>query len=578
MIPGTLPNDFRAIREPRTGPRTGDQMAALGELERLAGLQAEPVTRELPAYTGPVTGEFSAAAEHAAAERADLESWLDRIARDHNERQAPALRPPPPPPRGRPRLPRVRVSRRQALPAVLLVQAVLSLRLAWSNTAFLDEADYIYAGHLEWAHWLHGAPVPSFQAYFSGAPVIYPPLAAIADTLGGLAGARLLSLAFMLGTSALLWLSAGRLYGRRAAYLSTALFAGLTGTQFLGALATYDAMALFLLAAAAYLAVRGVTSRHWLSLSLAAGVLLASANAAKYATGIFDPAVIALAAAIGLRGHRGIVRALRPAALLAVTAGAAIAAAVRLGGHAYWLGITSTTTARPGALSAPDDVVKWAWIWTGPVILLAACAVLASLKGGRRAWLIPAILLAAGLLVPAEQARIRTMTSLNKHVVLGAWFAAIGAGYALSRASLVDRSRVWALVLAVPAAGMVAFATFGQAAGMYHGWGNTSAIMADLQPLVRSHPGTYLADDPEIPEYYLRSSASWQQWRGTYAADNDGAPYYRETIGRHYFSLIILANLDSTRAADHLIITDIYAAGGYRMAARADGYTVWERK
>ena len=145
---------------------------------------------------------------------------------------------------------------------VLAVQAALSLRLTWSNTAFQDEALYLRAGHLEWARWLHHAPIPSFPAYFSGAPVIYPPVGALADSLGGLAAARLLSLCFMLGVSALLWCTAGRLYGQRAALLATGLFATLAGTQFLGAFATYDSLALVLLALAAWLGVRGAGSRR----------------------------------------------------------------------------------------------------------------------------------------------------------------------------------------------------------------------------------------------------------------------------------------------------------------------------
>ena len=94
-----------------------------------------------------------------------------------------------------------------ALPllAVLVVQAILSLRLVRADTAFQDEALYLWAGHLEWAHWLHSAPIPPFPAYFSGAPVIYPPLAAVADNLGGLTAARILSLAFMLGATTFLW-------------------------------------------------------------------------------------------------------------------------------------------------------------------------------------------------------------------------------------------------------------------------------------------------------------------------------------------------------------------------------------
>ena len=69
----------------------------------------------------------------------------------------------------RPRKPRL-AAQPWPLLAVLLVQAALSLRLAWSNTAFQDEALYLRAGHLEWARWLHNAPIPNFPAYFSGAP------------------------------------------------------------------------------------------------------------------------------------------------------------------------------------------------------------------------------------------------------------------------------------------------------------------------------------------------------------------------------------------------------------------------
>ena len=60
----------------------------------------------------------------------------------------------------------------------------------------------------------------------------------------------------MLGVTSLLWATTVRLYGQRAALLAAALFATLAGTQFLGAFATFDAMALFLLALAAWLGVR----------------------------------------------------------------------------------------------------------------------------------------------------------------------------------------------------------------------------------------------------------------------------------------------------------------------------------
>ena len=53
---------------------------------------------------------------------------------------------------------------------VLTLEVFLSLRLVTSNTAFTDEAMYLWAGRLEWSHWLHNTPIPSFPTYFSGAP------------------------------------------------------------------------------------------------------------------------------------------------------------------------------------------------------------------------------------------------------------------------------------------------------------------------------------------------------------------------------------------------------------------------
>src|SRR5271163_1693621 len=228
---------------------------------------------------------------------------------------------------------------RWPLLAVLSVQAALSVRLIWSDTAFQDEALYLRAGHQEWASWLHQAPIPNFPAYFSGAPVIYPPLGALADSVGGLAAARLLSLCFMLGVTSLLWATTVRLYGQRAAVLAAALFATLAGTQFLGAFATFDSMALFLLSLAVWFGVRSAECafRARTILLIAAGCTLATADAVKYATAIFTPVVFIVVALAVRRRHPG--AAWLVAALAAVGSWLAVAAAAILaGGHQYWLG------------------------------------------------------------------------------------------------------------------------------------------------------------------------------------------------------------------------------------------------
>ena len=53
---------------------------------------------------------------------------------------------------GRPGLRRMGIPDSWPLLIVLLVQAALSLRLVRADTAFQDEATYLWTGHLEWAN------------------------------------------------------------------------------------------------------------------------------------------------------------------------------------------------------------------------------------------------------------------------------------------------------------------------------------------------------------------------------------------------------------------------------------------
>jgi hypothetical protein len=62
------------------------------------------------------------------------------------------------------RMSRLRIPGNWPLLVVLVVQATLSLRLVGADTAFQDEALYLWAGHLEWAWLLHGTPIPPFPS------------------------------------------------------------------------------------------------------------------------------------------------------------------------------------------------------------------------------------------------------------------------------------------------------------------------------------------------------------------------------------------------------------------------------
>ena len=468
---------------------------------------------------------------------------------------------------------------RWPLAVVLAVQAALSLRLMWSNTAFQDEGLYLRAGHLEWARWLHGAPIPDFPSYFSGASVLYPPLGALADGVGGLAAARLLSLCFMLGVTSLLWAATARLYGRRAALLAAGLFATIAGTQFLGAFATYDAMALFLLALAAWLGVRSADSQSWTraALLMATGVTLAAADAVKYATTLFTPVVLVVVASAAWRRRGG-------GAWLAagLTAGCAwltlIIAAVVAGGRDYWRGITASTLDRPRSDVAVTTILQHAYVWTSLILVLAVLGSVLATRSEVRAKFLPAVLTTAALLAPAAQARLHTTVGLQKHVVFGAWFAAIAAGYAMARLSRVDPGWGWAPVMALPIAASTLFGSMGQAAALYGVWPNSAKAVSVLRSAIQSHPGRYLAEDYDVEAYYLRADVPWPRWSSTYyfsyPGAPPGAPSYRAAIDHHYFSLVIL-DFGDTAATDLQITADMRRAGGYFVLERAGRFTVW---
>jgi hypothetical protein len=466
--------------------------------------------------------------------------------------------------------------------AVLAVQTGLSLRLVWANTAFLDEATYLWSGHLEWAHWLHGTPVPAFSSYFSGSPAIYPPLGALADSIGGLAAARILSLVFMLGATVLLWAAADRLYGHRAAFFAAALFAALGPTLHLGAFATYDAMSVFLVALAAWCVMRAGSSGDATGRMVAAGVALALANATAYSSALFDPIVALLALLIAFPRPGGKTAARRTAILLIVVV-MLLLIGLLIGGGSLLHGIDVTTLERAsGAASAPS-VLADSWSWTGVVLVLAIGGVVASLMGreGRARTSLLAVLTIAAILGPLEQANLHTAASLNKHVGLGAWFAAIAAGYAVDR-FVASAAAGWtrAATLGACVLGLVFPLSLGisQSWTFSTSWPNSSAFIAIFGPLADHSTGRLLVEDPSIAEYYLPAGSQWERWSSTRnivlpsGASSGGPSRTAGVVGAgnagtfglkiegHYFSLVAL-NFSDTSSLDHTLAADLRRHG-----------------
>jgi hypothetical protein len=291
--------------------------------------------------------------------------------------------------------------------AVLVVQAALSLRLVRADTAFQDEATYLWAGHLQWAHWLHGTPLPPFPSYFSGAPVVYPPVGALADSIGGLAAARTLSLVFILAATVLVWATTGRLYGRLAAFFATALFAVAGPTLHLGSFATYDALSVALVALAGWCVVRAGDRGEGTGWMVAAGATLAVANATAYSSVLFDLVVLVIAGLIAWPA--GVRLTARRCSTLLIVVAVLIAAGLLAGGSSYLTGIKQTTLGRVGGGDSPLSVLVDAWSWTGLLLVLAVLGVIISLvsrEGAVRTWLL-AVLAVAGVLGPRACSRRR---------------------------------------------------------------------------------------------------------------------------------------------------------------------------
>ncbi|MFJ7151966.1 ArnT family glycosyltransferase [Streptomyces sp. NPDC100445] len=468
---------------------------------------------------------------------------------------------------------------RAVLLCVLLVQAVLSLRL--SNTAFQDEALYLAAGHAELAHLLHGTPLPvDYAAYFSGSPQLYPVLAAVVDGRFGLTGARLLSLAFMLGTTALLYSFTRRLFNERAALAGASLFAVVQSTVVMGYFATYDAPAVFLLALATWIVVR--TDRAPAAAVLLAAPVAVLAVGVKYASGLYLPTIVVLALLTGWP-HKG-ARAFWRMLLLALGIGALLAAGLCT--TDLLAGVRQTTTDRSHGTDSAAFLLQRSTQWGGLMFLTAVGGALSYVRRGRmnesplalrltgpgrrRRALLGLVLCGTALLAPAYQMHLGTVVSLFKHVGFGLLFAAPMAG--------VGVTRLIGAHFRYPQLGIMLWTAtlclgISQADWRYGVWPDSTKMIKVVAPHV-DRKGHYLASTPEVPVYYLRDRTSHRQWQGVFAMEytdrrgrhRTGDAAYRSAVRDGEFDLIVLDGLTNPRV-DAVVAGAVRGNPHYRLLA-----------
>jgi hypothetical protein len=257
---------------------------------------------------------------------------------------------------------------------------------------------------------------------------------------------------------------------------------------------------------------------------------------------------------------------------------AAVSAALIFAGRPYLTGIRASTLDRPSGNATVAQVLEHSYIWTSLILILAVLGALLAIRSSGPGRALPAVLVVAAVLVPAVQAHLHTTVSLQKHVVFGAWFAAIAAGYALARLSRVDPGVGWAPVMALPIVASTLFGSIGQADALFRVWPDSAGVIGVLDSAVRTHPGNYLAEDFDVEAYYLRTAVPWQRWSSTYYLSYPGAGVgpaaYRAAISQHYFSLVIL-QFGDTAATDRQIVADMKRAGGYHVLKKTGPFTIW---
>jgi 4-amino-4-deoxy-L-arabinose transferase-like glycosyltransferase len=394
--------------------------------------------------------------------------------------------------------------------SVLMVQAVLTVPWLWRTAPFTDEALYLRAGHQEWSHWLHQAALPGYAGWFSGAPVLYPPVGAAADSIGGLAAARGLSLILMLGATSVVYLASSLLFGRQAGLFASALFAVSGLVVHNGAFATFNPLALFFLTLGLWAGVKAREGGYkWIA---ACAVALAISNAAKYATAAWDPVVLGIV--VLHSWDEGAAEALRRAWSLAATAAVLDLGLLMLGGIDYVTGVRVTTVFRTihfGA-SEPPSVILWrAFSLTGVLVIPAVLGVVVSVvrRNPPQVTVLLALLVLGALIAPLDQVHLRQLGSLDKNMSFGLPFAAIAAGYAISTVTewAGERFPAGRFAASISGACLVLLALIVGRLQPVQFRGPSSAVAAKLVSAVgKSYQrGTYILSDgaARMEQYYL---------------------------------------------------------------------------
>jgi hypothetical protein len=459
-----------------------------------------------------------------------------------------------------------------ALPLILSFQAAASLILL-HNTAFEDEALYIFAGRQIIDHWRDkSASVEPFGSYFSGIPSIHPVIVGALDMAGGLEAARMFSLLCMLGvTSCVFWMTKN-LRDRKAAILAAALYSCQAAVLFLGRLATHDSLCLLLLSLAAAMAVRGGISRTlwgaWLI-----GSLLALAVATKYAGLLFVPTILGLFLWRSFRAF-GWDKMLRQTGAVMSALVLAFLIVFELGGKEALPGLALTTLFRViSSHTTTSNMLGRITVWGGGIYSLAFIGLVLNGLQDLAAGL---LLFASSLLIPIYHVSRGEMVSLHKHMAFALFFAAPLAGCALEQLVGHSRSKLISYRIGLGAAvSSILLLGLWQAHSFYLSWASSTAMVRMLTTEINKGNDRYLAEDFNVSRFYLRDMTNPWQWTSldyfTYTDESNhqhaGKDAYEVAIAEGYFDLVELS-FGPRAAMARTIDQELRASNRYELIAK----------
>lgn len=448
------------------------------------------------------------------------------------------------------------LSGRWPLVLVLALQTLIAVSTL-HNTAFQDEALYLYAGRQIIHHWA-GGPVPpeNYTFYFSGYPYVYPVIGGFLEMLGGLPLARCFSLVCVLGVTGIVYAVTGKIFHRRAAIFASAAYASTGVVLFVSRLATFDAMCLFLIALGVAFAVHGgMGKRPWIVLAI--GPVLVLAIVTKYVALLFIPPVFGLLIWLSVTFLAWRAALLR-LALAGVSFALSLGVAYKVIDKAAFHAISGSTTNRAIGLPAPRLPLLMHVLYMGGLVYLVAFAgLLLALRLQWRFRVLAMLLFGSSWLVPIYHVYMREPTSLDKHLAYALFFITPLAGYALAWLSGYERQPFfssyrgyWLAGLAVV---MVIFTLgLGQSRYLYAEWANTSGLSSALHAELRDGSGRILAEDVEVARFDAMDISEPWQWENFYY------PYYVNHAGQHLFGNPAVAQAIKDRYYNWVEVSLIY--------------------